>query len=141
MSIEDIEPKTAEADAQVDMVQGAARYQGVAAGAIVVRTVELKNGGRVILFSSGDKVIELPGQPTKTEKPDGRIVVAQVDGRVSESRIKRLIPLEEKPPQRRQWRRGACWKVTFQLCRAAVRNGWQTLHFGGGFLSRAQMAR
>ena len=97
MSVEDIEPKTAGADAQVDIVQGAARYQGVAAGASVVRTVELKNGGRVILFSSGDKVIELPGQPTKTEKPDGRIVVAQVDGQVSESRIKRLIPLEEKP--------------------------------------------
>ena len=97
MSMEDIEPKTAGADAPVDIVQGAARYKGVAAGATVVRTVELKNGGRVILFSSGDKVLELPGQPTKTEKPDGRIVVEQVDGQVSESRIKRLIPLEEKP--------------------------------------------
>ena len=64
---------------------------------MLVRIVELKNGGRVILFSSGDKVLELPGQPTKTEKPDGRIVVEQVDGQVSESRIKRLIPLEERP--------------------------------------------
>ena len=42
-------------------------------------------------------MVELPGQPTKTEKPDGRLVVEQVDGQVSESRIKRLIPLEEKP--------------------------------------------
>jgi predicted NAD-dependent protein-ADP-ribosyltransferase YbiA (DUF1768 family) len=96
MNTEDIEPKTAKAEASVDIVQGGARYKGVAAGATVVRVVELKNAGRVILFSSGDKVIELPGQPTRTEKPDGRIVVEQNDGKVSESRIKRLIPLEEK---------------------------------------------
>ena len=97
MSMEDIEPKTAGVEAPVDSVQGAAWYKGVAAGATVVRIVELKNGGRVILFSSGDKVLKLPGQSTKTVKPDGRIVVEHSDGQVSESRIKHLIPLEEKP--------------------------------------------
>jgi predicted NAD-dependent protein-ADP-ribosyltransferase YbiA (DUF1768 family) len=95
--MEDIESKTAGPEAPVDIAQDATRYRGVTPGATVVRIVKLKNAGRVILFSSGDKVLELPGQPTKTEKPDGRIVVEQNDGQISESRIKRLIPVEEKP--------------------------------------------
>jgi predicted NAD-dependent protein-ADP-ribosyltransferase YbiA (DUF1768 family) len=97
MSMEDIEPKTVGVEAPVEIVQNAARYKGVEAGATVVRTVELKNGGRVIFFSSGDKVIELPGQPIKTEKPDRRVIIEQADGQFIETRINRLIPLEERP--------------------------------------------
>ena len=97
MSMEDIVPKMAGLEAPVEIVQNAARYKGVAAGATVARIVETKNGGRVILFSSGDKVIELPGQPIKTEKPDGRVIIEQADGQVIETRINRLIPLEERP--------------------------------------------
>jgi predicted NAD-dependent protein-ADP-ribosyltransferase YbiA (DUF1768 family) len=72
-------------------------YKGVDAGAIITKIVEVKNGGKIILFSSGDKVIVLPGKPIRTEKPDGRVFVEQANGRVIESRIRSLIPLDEKP--------------------------------------------
>jgi Bacteriophage protein GP30.3 len=84
-------------EAPAEVGQATARYKGVDAGATVTRIVETKDGSRVILFSSGDKVIEIPTQPTKTEKPDGRVFVEQNDGQVIESRIKSLIPLDEKP--------------------------------------------
>jgi hypothetical protein len=84
-------------EAPVEVGQATARYKGVDFGATVTRIVETKDGSRVILFSSGDKVIEIPTQPTKTEKPDGRVFVEQNDGQIIESRIKSLIPLDEKP--------------------------------------------
>ncbi len=96
MSIEGASHRTVR-KAPVEVGQTIARYKGVDAGATVTRIVETKAGSRVILFSSGDKVIEIPTQPTKTEKPDGRVFVEQNDGQVIESRIKSLIPLDEKP--------------------------------------------
>lgn len=71
-------------------------YLGIDAGATLSKIIVRKNGGRIMLFSSGDKVIEIPGQPTRTEKPDGRVILDNGAGQVVESRIKRLVPLAEK---------------------------------------------
>lgn len=97
MDTEAITPQMMATEAPLEVGQAPTRYQGVDAGATVTRIIELKNGGKILLFSSGDKIIIRPGQPIKTEKPGGRIFVEQHDGQVSESRIKRLIPLQEKP--------------------------------------------
>jgi hypothetical protein len=97
MSRERITPQMTVSQAPLEVGQLTTRFQGVDSGAMVTRIVELKNGGRIVLFSSGDKVIEIPGQGLKTQKPDGRLFVEQNDGSVVESRIKSLIPLAEKP--------------------------------------------
>lgn len=97
MSIEGSESQMTVREGPVEVGQTTIRYKGVDVGATVTRIVETKDGSRVILFSSGDKVIEMPAQPTKTEKPDGRVFVERNDGQVIESRIKSLMPLDEKP--------------------------------------------
>lgn len=70
---------------------------GIDTGATVSKIIERKQGGRIILYTSGDKVIEIPDQPTRTEKPDGRVVLDNGAGQVIESRIKKLIPPDERP--------------------------------------------
>lgn len=79
------------------MIINPADYRGIDAGATLTKIIERKHGGRILLFSSGDKAIEIPGQPTRTEKPDGRVFVDHGDGEILEARIKRLIPHDEKP--------------------------------------------
>lgn len=73
------------------------RYKGVEPGAVVERVINTKNGGRITMFNSGEKVLEMPGEPIKTEKPGGHIVLEFADGKVMESRLKSQIPFEEKP--------------------------------------------
>lgn len=73
------------------------RYQGLEPNAVVERIIDTKNGGKIVMFSSGEKVIDIPGEAIRTQKAGGRIVVEARDGKVSETRIKSQIPLEEKP--------------------------------------------
>ncbi len=73
------------------------RYQGLEPNAVVERVIDTKNGGKIVMFSSGEKVIDIPGEAIRTQKAGGRIVIEARDGKVSETRIKSQIPLEEKP--------------------------------------------
>lgn len=73
------------------------RYQGLEPNAVVERVIDTKNGGKIVMFSSGEKVIDIPGEPIRTQKAGGHIVIEARDGKVSETRIKSQIPLEEKP--------------------------------------------
>ncbi len=73
------------------------RYQGVEPNAIVERVIDTKGGGKIVMFSNGEKVVDIPGEPIRTQKAGGHVVVEARDGKVSETRIKSQIPLEEKP--------------------------------------------
>jgi predicted NAD-dependent protein-ADP-ribosyltransferase YbiA (DUF1768 family) len=97
MNSKEIKLKVTDRETPLEVGQVTARYQGVDNGATIIRVVRTRNDGRIVLFSSGDKVIELPGQAIRTEKPGGWIITEQPDGQVSESRIKSRIPFEEKP--------------------------------------------
>lgn len=96
MDTEAIKPQMMATEAPIEVGQAPTRYKGVDAGATVTRIIARKHGGTILLFSSGDKVIILPGQPIKTVKPGGRLFVEQNDGQVSESRIKSRMPPDEK---------------------------------------------
>ncbi len=73
------------------------RYQGIEPGSLVDRVIDTKDGGKIVLFSSGEKVIDIPGEPIRTHRAGGRVTVEQRDGKVLETRIKNQIPADEKP--------------------------------------------
>jgi predicted NAD-dependent protein-ADP-ribosyltransferase YbiA (DUF1768 family) len=73
------------------------RYRGVEPDAIVERIIDTKDGGKIVLFSNGEKVVDIPGEPIRTQKAAGRVVIEQRDGKVLETRIKNQIPPDEKP--------------------------------------------
>lgn len=58
----------------------------------------LKNDGtKVTLHLNGDKVIDKPGEPLVTVKPDGRVLRQTADGKITETRSKENTPLDERP--------------------------------------------
>lgn len=84
-------------DTALEIGKPTTRYQGLEADAVVERIVETRNGGRIVLFSSGEKVIDFPGEPIRTHKAGGRVVIEARDGKISEHRIKNQTPPDEKP--------------------------------------------
>lgn len=84
-------------DIALEIGKPTTRYRGLEANAVVQRIVDTRNGGRIVLFSSGEKVIDFPGEPIRTHKAGGRVVIEARDGKISEHRIKDQIPPDEKP--------------------------------------------
>jgi predicted NAD-dependent protein-ADP-ribosyltransferase YbiA (DUF1768 family) len=60
------------------------------------RIIDKPNGDRLIIRTNGDRVLEKPGQPRTTYKPDGRVIVEEENGRVTEYRSRANTPLEER---------------------------------------------
>jgi hypothetical protein len=78
------------ADKPADRVS--AESQDLNAGA---RIIDKPNGDRLIIRTNGDRVLEKPGQPRTTYKPDGRVIVEEENGRVTEYRSRANTPLED----------------------------------------------